>query len=97
LRASYWDFFDLCTCKKRKSSQKYLYLRDAAKRKAELEDHDFYNFETKYIRPENFEAPDISMQMLEKKRRFLKILDLQKQYSNGYRAVDGINLRMYEG
>jgi hypothetical protein len=72
-------------------------LRDAAKRKAELEDHDFYSFETKYIKPSNFEAPEISMQMLEKKRRFLKILDLQKQYSNGYRAVDGINLRMYEG
>ena len=34
---------------------------------------------------------------MEKKRRFLKILDLQKQYSNGYKAVNGINLRMYEG
>jgi ABC-type multidrug transport system ATPase subunit len=37
------------------------------------------------------------LQALEKKRRFLKILDLKKQYSNGYKAVDGINLRMYEG
>ncbi len=36
LRASYWDFFDLCYCKKRKSSHKYIFLRDAAKRKAEL-------------------------------------------------------------
>ena len=34
---------------------------------------------------------------MEKKRRFLKILDLQKQYSNGYKAVNGINIRMYEG
>jgi hypothetical protein len=78
LRASYWDFFDLCSCKKRKSSQKYIFLRDAAKRKAELEDHDFESFETKYMRPENFEAPDITLQALEKKRRFLKILDLKK-------------------
>jgi ABC-type multidrug transport system ATPase subunit len=34
---------------------------------------------------------------LEKKRRFLKIIDLQKQYNNGLKAVDGINIRMYEG
>ena len=61
LRASYWDFFDLCQCKKRKTQHKYLYLRDAAKRKAELEDHDFLTFETKYMREDNFEAPDLSM------------------------------------
>lgn len=34
---------------------------------------------------------------MEKLRRFLKIEDLKKEYANGYRAVDGVNVRMYEG
>jgi len=27
----------------------------------------------------------------------LKIEDLTKEYSNGFKAVNGINIRMYEG
>lgn len=54
-------------------------------------------FEIKYIKKENFEEPDISLVQMEKKRRFLKIEDLKKQYDNGFQAVNGINVRMYEG
>lgn len=80
LKASYWDFFDLCVCKKRETQRKYVMLRDAAKRRAELEDHDFQKFETRYMPERNFEPPEPMFQQLERKRRFLKILDLKKQY-----------------
>lgn len=55
------------------------------------------NFETKYIDPENFEPPDMSQKNLERQNRFLKIEDLRKTFGNGLRAVDGVNVRMYEG
>jgi ATP-binding cassette, subfamily A (ABC1), member 3 len=55
------------------------------------------NFETKYIKEENFEPPDISLQQTEKKRNYLRVQDLRKVFSNGFRAVDGVNVRMYEG
>ena len=54
-------------------------------------------FETKYIAKENFEAPDIADLESERLNKFLKISDLKKVFGNGFRAVDGINLRMYEG
>jgi ABC-type glutathione transport system ATPase component len=96
-KASYWDFFELCSCKKRPPGYKFTNLKNAEKRRAELEGHDVNMFETKYIKPENFEAPDIALLELEKKRRFLKLEDLKKEYSTGFKAVDGINVRMYEG
>jgi hypothetical protein len=57
-RASYWDFFDLCTLKKRPNGYKFTNLKNTERRRAELESHDPQRFETKYIKPENFEAPD---------------------------------------
>ena len=54
-------------------------------------------FETKYIRPQNFEPPDFAQLKKEQDLRFLKIQDLKKEYANGFRAVDGVNVRMYEG
>jgi len=96
-RASYWDFFELCSFSKRHRGYKFTNLKNTERRRAELENHDPQLFETKYIKPENFEAPDATLLQLEKKRRFLKIEDLRKEYANGYRAVDGVNIRMYEG
>ena len=54
-------------------------------------------FECKYIKKENFEPPGMSQLNLEKQNKFLKIEDLRKMFSNGLRAVDGVNLRIYEG
>ena len=57
-------------------------------------------FETKYVRrPQNVEPPDFACLKKESEPRqpFLKIQDLKKEYANGFRAVDGINVRMYEG
>lgn len=96
-RASYWDFFELCLFRKRHRGYKFTNLKNTERRRAELENHDPQLFETKYIKPENFEAPDGTLLQMEKKRRFLKIEDLKKEYANGYRAVDGVNIRMYEG
>ena len=56
-----------------------------------------YEFETKYISSENFEPPDRSNINLERQNKFLKIEDLRKTFGNGLRAVDGVNVRMYEG
>jgi len=49
------------------------------------------------MKKENFEDPDIALLEMEKKHRFLKIEDLKKTYGSVFRAVDGINCRMYEG
>lgn len=82
-RASYWDFFELFTCNKRQKGYKFTNLRNSARRRAELESHDPKFFETKFINPENFEVPDVALLEMEKKRRFLKIENLRKAYSNG--------------
>jgi len=55
------------------------------------------NFETKYMNKDNFEPPGQQLLALEEKNRFLKISNLFKQYENGFLAVNGINVRMYEG
>ena len=55
------------------------------------------DFETKYINQKNFEPPDLSELELERYQKYLKIQDLRKVFPNGQRAVDGVNVRMYEG
>ena len=34
---------------------------------------------------------------MERQNKFLKIEDLRKIYGNGFQAVNGVNVRMYEG
>ena len=54
-------------------------------------------FELKYLKRENYEpvAPEVAR--LELQDQFLKISDLTKVYDNGFKAVNGINLKMYNG
>ena len=54
-------------------------------------------FELKYLKRDNYEpvAPEIAR--LELQDQFLKISDLTKTYPNGFKAVNGINLKMYNG
>ena len=54
-------------------------------------------FELKYLDKENYEpvAPEVAR--LELENQFLKIQDLTKTYPNGFQAVNGINLKMYNG
>ena len=66
--------------------------------KAELEGRQIEtDFETKYIKPLNFEPPDVSLTEQEKTRKYLRVQDLVKVFQNGFKAVDGVNVRMYEG
>lgn len=54
------------------------------------------NHETKYLDPSCHEgvAPEIALK--EDENKILKISDLMKVYNNGFKAVDGVNLKMYE-
>ncbi len=55
------------------------------------------DFETKYIKPQNFEPPGADLSEVEKAKKYLRVQDLVKVFPNGFRAVDGVNVRMYEG
>lgn len=44
----------------------------------------------------NFEAPEQKLSDLEVKGKMLKIEDLRKVYDNGFKAVNGVSVRMYE-
>ena len=63
----------------------------------EIRKSDKYSFETKYMRPENFEPAPAEFQNLEKTGQILQISDLRKKYPTGLKAVDGLNLKMYTG
>jgi len=54
-------------------------------------------FELKYLDKENYEPVSPEIARLELENQFLKIQDLTKVYDNGFPAVNGINLKMYNG
>lgn len=54
-------------------------------------------FELKYLDKENYEPVSPEIARLELENQFLKIEDLTKVYPNGFAAVNGINLKMYNG
>jgi len=108
---TYWDCFNLCRRGDRKTSiemrQEYQENTFKARKGAfsskklifgeEVAAVKDYEFETAYIRPENFEPPESEQIELERHNKFLKIEHLKKKFGNGLRAVDGVNIRMYEG
>lgn len=55
------------------------------------------DFETKHIKKENYESPSSEMMRQEKMGKFLKIHELKKTFQNGFCAVKGLNLKMYNG
>lgn len=54
-----------------------------------------FAFETKYMNPECCEklSPDIDQKELE--NQFLRVTNLHKEYENGFKAVNGLNVKMY--
>lgn len=58
VKASYWDCFDLCKRKVKIQEYSELKMFDTGSRK-EFDAPDL-DFETKYIKKENFEEPDIA-------------------------------------
>ena len=55
------------------------------------------DFETVYIKKDNFEPPSNDLRAQEKDNKILKISDLKKTFDNGFQAVKGINVKMYNG
>lgn len=53
-------------------------------------------FETKYMNPDFYEAVPAEIGKQELNNTFLRIKDLFKEYKNGFKAVNGINLQMYK-
>jgi hypothetical protein len=81
---SYWDCFNLCRRHKKEArdlERKIQNLHAKAKRhksykamKAALANREIeVNFETKYIEGRNFEAPDVSLNEMEKARKYLRV------------------------
>jgi len=54
-------------------------------------------FELKYTDKKNYEPVPLEVARLERDDQYLKIEDLTKVYSNGFEAVSGINVKMYNG
>lgn len=45
---------------------------------------------------ENYESPPVSCKRLESTGDYLRIEDLQKTFSGGFRAVRGVSVKMYD-
>ena len=54
-------------------------------------------FELKYLDRENYEPVPPEIARMELDNQYLKISDLTKTYPNNFKAVNGINLKMYNG
>ena len=54
-------------------------------------------FEAKYMKKENFEPVARELHKQETEGKILKIEDLHKTFENGFKAVRGLNLKMYTG
>ena len=54
-------------------------------------------FELKYLDKRNYEGVAPEVAALELDNEHLQIQDLKKVYHNGFKAVQGINLKMYKG
>ena len=68
-------------------------------RRSTSQDHEAGHdeFETKQMKRENFEPVSRDLTNLEHENKILKIEDLHKTYPNGFSAVKGLNVRMYNG
>lgn len=68
--------------------------------KIEVENYDEEEnafFETKYMNRENFEPVSREFQKQENENKILKVTDLIKTFDNGFEAVKGLNIKMYNG
>ena len=52
--------------------------------------------EVKNLIPDNYEPVSIEIARQEAEGKYLKIENLKKTYDNGFEAVKGINLKMYQ-
>lgn len=63
----------------------------------EIEEGDFDDaFERDQMEPENYESPPAVCRRLEAQGDFLRVDNLQKTFSGGFRAVKGVNMKMFD-
>jgi hypothetical protein len=60
-----------------------------------LEDETY--FEAKYMDRKNYEPVAKDLQRLEHDKKVLRVQDLRKTFENGFKAVNGVNVKMYNG
>jgi len=46
--------------------------------------------------PDNYEAPPVICKRMEAAGEYLRVENLQKTFSGGFRAVKGVNMKMYD-
>ena len=64
---------------------------------AENPDDDETFFEAKYMDRRNYEPVPKDLLKLEAENKVLKVQDLRKTFENGFKAVNGLNVKMYNG
>jgi ATP-binding cassette subfamily A (ABC1) protein 3 len=47
------------------------------------------------MNPECYEGVSSGLKQLDSSKRFMKLVGLEKEYGNGTKAVNGINLKLY--
>lgn len=82
-----------CFCLKRLRCKRRLIDTFDIQPQADADDDQ--HFETKYLKPECFEPAPHEMQAKELLGEILKVSNLRKQYDNGFKAVNGMNIKMY--
>lgn len=55
------------------------------------------DFEARHLKKGNYEPVSIETAKLELKNLYLMVRNLHKTYPGGFKAVNGINLKMYVG
>jgi hypothetical protein len=63
----------------------------------ELFGKDDDDFEARHLKKGNYEPVSIETAKLELKNLYLMVRNLHKTYPGGFKAVNGINLKMYVG
>ena len=90
-----------CCCKKRgRDVEPEAFTQEEANRRASLRerrDTIADPFEVKYLDKKNYEPVPPEIARLELDNQYMKVADLTKTYPNGFQAVNGINLKMYNG
>ena len=97
--------FCCCCCCKHKDVEPEAFTQEELERRKSLRDSSRDSrrdtvvdpFEITYMDRKNYEpvAPEIAR--LELDNQYMKVQDLTKVYPNGFQAVNGINLKMYNG
>lgn len=54
-------------------------------------------FESRHLAKGDYEPVPPEIARLELESQFMQISELRKEYPNGFKAVNGINLKMYNG